>query len=234
MFIRILLAAALMFAQSWAAAQTADAPPRLTPDQARAQRAKAKDMKEQARKTYEVDVKACQGKAIAIGCMSSAKERRTETLQQADVLEREGRNAEREASRREAEAKAAKREAEAAKRQASEPAEVERYRRNEAERAAERARRQAEEPAELESRRSKVAAEKAARERKLEAQKMKDAREAEAAAERARKKAEKQQQHAERVRKIEERKREHAEKEARRKAKEAAAGPVPVRPMNAQ
>ena len=109
MFIRILLAAALMFAQSWAVAQTADAPPRLTPDQARAQRAKARDMKEQARKTYEAEVKACQGKAIAIGCMSSAKERRTETLQQADALEREGRNAERDASRREAEAKAATR-----------------------------------------------------------------------------------------------------------------------------
>ena len=107
MFIRILLAATLIFTQPWAAAQTADSPSQLTPDQARAQRAKARDMKEQARKTYEVDVKACQGKAIAIGCMSSAKERRTETLQQADVLEREGRNAEREASRREAEAKAA-------------------------------------------------------------------------------------------------------------------------------
>lgn len=234
MQIRIMLVAGLMLVPTWGAAQTADAPPQLTLDQARAQRSKARNMKAEARKTHDAEIKACQRQAIAIRCISSAKEKREETLKRAEALELEGRTVEREALRREAEAKAAKREAEAAKRQASEPAEVERYRKNEAERAAERARRQAEEPAELESRRSKVAAEKAARERKLEAQKIKDAREAEAAAERARKKAEKQQQHAERVRKIEERKREHAEKEARRKAKEAAAGPVPVQPMNAQ
>jgi hypothetical protein len=148
MFIRILLAATLMLTQPWAAAQTADSPSQLTPDQARAQRAKARDMKEQARKTYEAEAKVCQSKAIAIGCMSSAKERRTETLKQADALELEGRTAEREASRREAEAKAAKREAEASKRQAKEPADAESYRKKEAERAAERERRQAEEPAE--------------------------------------------------------------------------------------
>ena len=229
MHIRSLLVIALMLAQAWAAAQTTDAPSGLTLDQARAQRDKAKTMKVQARKTYDADVKVCQSKAIAIGCMSSAKDRRAETFKQADALELEGRTVERETLRREAEAKAAKREAEALGRQAKEQADTERYRENEARRAAEREKRQAEEPAKLESGRNKVAAEKAARERKLEERQKKDARQAAAAAERARKKAEDQQQHAERVKKIEERKRKYAEKEARREAKQAAEQVAPAK-----
>ena len=188
MQIRIMLVAGLMLVPTWGAAQTADAPPQLTLDQARAQRSKARDMKAEARKTHDAEIKACQRQAIAIRCISSAKEKREETLKRAEALELEGRTVEREALRREAEAKAAKREAEAAKRQAREPADVERYRKNEAERAAERERRQAGEPARLESSRNRVAAEKAAREKKLEKQKQKDARQAAAAADRAREK----------------------------------------------
>lgn len=229
MHIRILLVAGLMLTQTWVVAQTAGAPSQLTLDQARAQRAKAKTMKDQAKKAYEADVKACQSQAIAIGCISSAKDRRSATQKQADALELEGRTVERETLRREAEAKAAKREAEAPGRQAKDQADVERYRENEAERAAERERRQAEEPAKLESRRNKVAAEKAARERKLEERHKKDARQAAAAADRARKKAEKQVEHAERVKKIDERKRKYAEQEARRQAKEATQQGAPAK-----
>ena len=223
MQIRIMLVAGLMLVPTWGAAQTADAPPQLTLDQARAQRSKARDMKAEARKTHDAEIKACQRQAIAIRCISSAKEKREETLKRAEALELEGRTVEREALRREAEAKAAKREAEAAKRQAREPADVERYRKNEAERAAERERRQAGEPAKLESSRNRVAAEKAAREKKLEKQKQKDARQAAAAADRAREKEQKQAQQAKRVEKIDERKRKHAEQEKRREAKQAAA-----------
>jgi len=223
MHIRSLLALALMLTQAWAAAQTTDAPSGLTLDQARAQRDQAKTMKAQARKTYDTDVKACQSKAIAIGCVSSAKDRRAEIFKQADALELEGRTVERETLRREAEAKAAKREAEAPGREAKDQADAERFRENEARRATEREKRQAEEPAKLESRHDKVAAEKAARERKLEKQRKKDARQAEAAADRAREKAEKQEQQAERIKRIDERKRINAEQEKRRLAKQAAA-----------
>ncbi|MBK7025349.1 MAG: hypothetical protein IPH41_18350 [Sulfuritalea sp.] len=128
MQIRIMLVAGLMLVPTWGAAQTADAPPQLTLDQARAQRSKARDIKAEARKTHDAEIKACQRQAIAIRCISSAKEKREETLKRAEALELEGRTVEREALRREAEAKAAKREAEAAKRQAREPADVERYR----------------------------------------------------------------------------------------------------------
>jgi colicin import membrane protein len=98
MQIRIMLVAGLMLVPTWGAAQTADAPPQLTLDQARAQRSKARDMKAEARKTHDAEIKACQRQAIAIRCISSAKEKREETLKRAEALELEGRTVEREAS----------------------------------------------------------------------------------------------------------------------------------------
>jgi hypothetical protein len=227
MHIRTFLAAGLMLVQACASAQTAgapqktDAPSSLTLKEAQAQRTRAKALKAGADKAYAADRKACQKQAIAIGCMSAAKERRSELTRQADVLEREARAVELEARRREVEAKAAKREAAAPVREAKQQTDAERYRESEAKRAAERERRRAEEPEKLESRRAKVAAEQAARERKVEKQQKLDAKRAADAEDRARKKAEGERQHEERVRKIEERKQNYAEKLKRREAKQA-------------
>lgn len=234
MHIRTILAVGLMLIQAWAFAQITDASSQLTLDQARAQRAKAKDLKAQARKTFEAEKKACQDKAIAIGCMSSAKDRRAESFRQADALEREGRMVEREALRQEVDKKAAKREAEAPGRQAREQADIERYRESEAKRVAERERRQAAEVARIESRRSKLAAEQAARQKKTEERRQKDAKLAAEAPEMARKKAERERKHAERVKKIDERKRKNAEQQRRWEAKQAAQqgnppAPAPVK-----
>lgn len=222
MHIRIFLAVGLMLTQAWAVAQAPDAPSSLSLHEARAQRAKARTMKAQAKKTYDADVKVCQSKAIAIGCTSSAKDRRAETLKRADALELEGRTVERETLRREAAAKAAKREAEAPVRQARDQADAERFRDSEAKRAAERERRQAGESARLESHRRKLAADQAAHQKKLEKQQKDDIKREAAAADNVRRKAEGERQHEDRVRKIEERKRAYAEKLQRREAKQAA------------
>lgn len=228
MQIRKVLIAGLMLVHAWALAQTVEAPSPLSLDEARVQRAKGKALKDEAEARYEADKAACQGKVIAIGCMSSAKERRTAAVKEADALEREGRKAEREIHRQEVEAKAAQRAAEAPGLEARQKADVERYREKEAQRAAERERRQAEEAKKLESRRSKVAAERAAQQQKLAARSQEDAKRAEKAPENARKSAERKRQHAERVKKIDERSRQYAELLKRREAEEAAKKAAPA------
>ncbi len=222
MHIRNLLGVGLMLACACVRAQTADAPPPLSLDEARVQRATGKALKDEAETRYEADKAACQGKVIAIGCMSSAKERRTAAVKEADALERGGRKAEREIHRQEVEAKAAQRAAEAPGLEARQKADVERYREKEAQRAVERERRQAEESKNLESRRSKAAAERAAQQQKLAARSQEDAKRAEKAPANASKKAERERQHAERVKKIDERSRQYAELLKRREAEEAA------------
>jgi hypothetical protein len=221
MQIRTMLVAGLMLVHAWAVAQTADAPP-LSRDEARAQRVKGKALKDEAEARYDADKAACQSKVIAIGCMSSAKERHSAAVLQAGLMEREGRKAEREIHRLEVEAKAAKRAAEAPAEAAKQKADIERYREKEAQRAAERELSRAEEAKKLEARRSKVAAERAAQQQKLAARSQEDAKRAEKAPGNASKKAERERQHAERVKKIDERARQYADLLKRREAEAAA------------
>jgi hypothetical protein len=222
MHIRRSLALGLVFAYALVSAQTVDAPHPLSRDDAHAQRLKGKVLKGEAEARYVTEKAECQSKMIAIGCLSSAKERHAVAVKAAETMEREGHQAEREAHKREVEAKAAKNEVEAPGREAKERADVEHYRETEAHRAVERERSLGEEPAKLEIRRSKVAAERAARQKKVEEQRKEDAKLAEQAPKNAKKRAEREKQHAENVKKIDERARQYAELLKRRKAEEAA------------
>ena len=88
MHIRTLLALALMLAHACTLAQTADTSPPISLDDARAQRVTGKALKDEAQKTYEAERAACQSKAIAISCMSSAKEKRIEAVRRGETMER--------------------------------------------------------------------------------------------------------------------------------------------------
>ncbi len=226
MRIKYLLAMGLMSTQTWVSAQPTEAPSQLSLPEAHAQRARAKDLKSGAEKAYKLEINECKSKAIAIRCISSAKDRRAELVKQADALDLEARTVEREERRKRVETKAAKRETGEPARQAKQQADIERHRESEAKRAAERERRQSKEAAKIESNRSKLAAEQAARQKKLEKQQRQDAAIAAAAPENARKKAEREQKQAERVKRIDKRKQEYAEKlkrqEAKQKEKQAA------------
>lgn len=210
--------------QACAVAQTAEVKPAMSLDEARVQRAKGKALGAEAEARYAAEKAICQNKAIAIGCMSSAKDRHTEAVKAATALEREGRAVERELHRQEVEAKAAKRAAEAPAAEARQQADIERYRDKEAQRAAERERSRAEEAAKLETRRSKAAADRAAQQSRIEARRAEDAKRAAKAPENVRKRAEREKQHAEQVKKIDERARNYAEllrrREEERKIKE--------------
>ena len=222
MHIRRLLLLGLVLAQPWGPAQAAEPVPPLTLDEARIQRSKGKTMKDEAEKAFALDKAACSAKAIAIGCMSSARERRAAALQQADALERAGRNRERELRRAEIEAKAAKRAAEAPAEAARQQEDVAQFREKQAQRAAERERLKAEHASQLEARRSKAAEEREARQRRQEEIRQEDARRAAEAPANAKKRAERERAHAEKVRKIDERARQYADLLKRREAEQAA------------
>lgn len=220
--IRRLLLLGLMLAHPWVSAQTAAPVPPLTLDEARVQRSKAKTLKDEAEKTFALDKAACSAKAIAIGCMSSARERRAAALQKADALEREGRNRERELRRAELEAKAAKRAAEAPAEQARQEEDAAQFREKKAQRAAERERLKAEHATQLEARRSKAAAEREAKQRRQAELRQEDARRAAESPGNAKKRAERERAHAEKVRKIDERAKQYADLLKRREAEQAA------------
>jgi colicin import membrane protein len=222
MHLRNWLALGLIFSQTWASAQTADAPSSLSLDQARQQRVRAQALKDSAENTFAAEKAVCKSKAIAINCLSSARERRAVAVREANALESEGRKVEREARNREIEAKAAKRAAEAPALEAKERADAEGYRDREARRAVERKRKQAEEATKLETRRAEVAAKRAAQEKRLEARRVEDARRAARAPELAKRRAEREKEHAERVRKIDERKRNYADLLKKREVEAAA------------
>ena len=226
MHVRHWLALGLMLVQVWALAQTTEPLPPLSLEDARAQRVRGKALKAEAEARYEAEKAECQAPVIAVGCMSSAKDRRTATVREADTLERGGRKAEREAHQGEIEAKATKRAAEAPGREAKQQADVERHREKEAQRVAERERRQSEDAAKLEARRGKAAAERAAKQRKIEARQQEDAARAARAPEKAKKRAERERRHAERVRKIDERAQRYAETLKRRAAAQPAGTPA--------
>jgi hypothetical protein len=222
MHIRHWLALGLTITQVWSLAQAADAPPPLSLDEARAQRARGKTLKHEAESRYETERAACQARVIAINCLSAAKERRIEGVRGGEAMEREGRKAEREAHQKEVAAREAKRAAEAPANQARQQADVERHHEKESQRAAEREKNRAEEATKLESRRSKLATEKAAQEKKMEERRKEDAKRAAKAPENARKAEERKRQHAERVKKIDERARQYADRLKQREAEEAA------------
>ena len=182
------LALIFLLFHGWAPAQAAE-PPTLSVEEARAQRARGKSLKAEADARYEAEKAECQARMIAVGCMSSAKERHAAAVGEADTLQREARRAEREARQRKVDAKEAQRAAEAPGREAAQQADVERYREREAQRAAERERRQADADATLEARRGKVAAERAAKLKKIEDKQRELAQHAARAPERAAKRA---------------------------------------------
>lgn len=222
MHIRSVLVLGFLFAQSLASAQMEEVRSPLSLDEARALGARGKSLKDEAKKRYEAEKAVCQGKAIGLTCLSSAKDRYIEVLRNAEVLEREGRNAEREIHRLEKDAKAVQRAAEAPAKDAGQQADIERYREKETNRAAERERRLVDESATLERHRRKRAAEQVAQQKKIAARRAEDAKRAQAAPENARKRVDREKQHAERVRRIDERARQYAEVLKRREADESA------------
>ena len=226
MQIRKRLALVLLLFQGWALAQTTE-PPTLSADEARAQRARGKSLKAEAEARYEAEKAECQGKLIAVGCASSAKDRHVVAVREAEALERGGREAERELRRRELEEKEARRAAEAPARAAREQADAARYREKEGQRTAERERRQTEDLAKQETRRRQLAAERAAKLKKIEDKRQEEARHAARAPERAAKRAEREGRYRERAKKIDERKQRYAETLKRREADEAAKKAVP-------
>ena len=226
MQIRKRLALVLLLFQGWALAQTTE-PPTLSADEARAQRARGKSLKAEAEARYEAEKAECQGKLIAVGCASSAKDRHVVAVREAEALERGGREAERELRRRELEEKEARRAAEAPARAAREQADAARYREKEGQRTAERERRQTEDLAKQETRRRQLAAERAAKLKKIEDKRQEEARHAARAPERAAQRAERERRYRERAKKIDERKQRYAETLKRREADEAAKKAVP-------
>jgi colicin import membrane protein len=222
MQIRSFLTGVFILASPWAAAQTAEAPPALSLDEARAWQVKGKALKSAAEARYIEDKAVCQDKIVAFNCLSSAKERHSAAVKEATALEQGGRKAEREIRRLEREAKTAKRQAEAPAREAKAQVDVERHREKEALRAAERERSRTEAATSLEARRSKAAAERAAQQQRLAERRKEDAERAQKAPENARKAAERKRQHAELVKKIDERERQYAELLKRREAEAAA------------
>jgi hypothetical protein len=222
MQIRSFLAVVFMLANPWAAAQTAEAPPAPSLDEARAWQVRGKALKSEAEARYTEDKAICQSKLIAFNCLSSAKERHSAAVKEATALEQGGRKAEREIRRNEREAKTAKREAEAPAREAKEQADVERHREKESLRVAERERNRVDAANSLEARRSMAAAERAAQQQRIAERRKEDAERAQKAPENARKAAERKRQHAELVKKIDERERQYADLLKRREAEAAA------------
>lgn len=220
--IRNWLVLGFLLAQTTVSAQMANLPTALSLEEARAMRARGKALKAEAERTFKEEEAVCRSQAIAINCLSSAKERRATAVGAADALERQGRDAEREVRRQQVEARSAQRAAEASGREARQQADAEAYREQQARRAAERERDLAEESAKAERLRGKFAAEQAARQKRLEQRRKEDAQRAEQAPEIARKRAERERRHAERVKKIDERARRHAESLKNREAEEAA------------
>lgn len=222
MQIRSFLTGVFMLASPWAAAQTAETPPALSLDEARAWQVKGKALKSAAEARYAEDKVICQNKIVAFNCLSSAKERHFAAVKEAATLEQGGRKAEREIRRLEREAKTAKREAEAPAREAKEQADVERHREKEALRAIDREQNRVDAATSLEARRSKASAERAAQQERLAGRRTADAERAQKAPENAGKAAERKRQHAELVKKIDERERQYAELLKRREAEAAA------------
>lgn len=222
---RILRRAALLLGivtPAWLMAQ-APAPSAITPENAPAARARAKELRDTAQKRFAADKADCNTRVMAIGCLSAAQERRAESVREAEALQKEAARVEREARQAKVTDKEARRAAEEPADRARDQAAVTRFRESEAQRAAERERRAAEERGTLESRRAQVAAEQAAKQRKAEEHRREDAARAAGAPERARKRAERERKYAERAVKIDERKRDYARTLKRREADKAAA-----------
>ena len=227
MHIRNLLMICVTLGPSWVGAQTAVVPAALSVEDARTQRLNAKALKEETEKTYDAEKALCRDATLTIRCMSLAKERRLDTLRQANALEQAARKAERESRLKEVEAKAAIRAAETPEREARQQQDTADFRQKEAQKAAERERKLAEKETQVESRRSKAAAARLAQRNKLDERRKEDADRAKSAPEKAQKRMERQRQHAERARRIDERKQQYADQLKRREADRAAQQGLP-------
>lgn len=187
MIIRSFLAGALLFSQI-AGAQTPEAgapaaSPPLSLEEARAQRAHASTLKDEAQQRYAAEQNACYKKFLVNDCLDDAKKIYTELMIKARELDQAGRLVEREAHRREVANKEAARAVDLPQREAEQQAQAERYRAEEAGKNAERERKLADKARQAEEGRRKTAAEQAARRQKLEQRAKEDAeREAKKAA----------------------------------------------------
>ena len=158
MNIRHLLAVSLLAVQA-ACAQTpvrkpAPEVPR-TLEQADAQRARAKEMQDEAEQRYVREKAACYRKFLVNGCLEDARRRHTEALIEARQLDIPAREFQRDARRADVAAKEEKRAADLVTRTAEQEAQAETYRQTEAkkkaERDAERAAKKAREDARIET-----------------------------------------------------------------------------------
>lgn len=194
----------------------------ITAENAPAARQRAKEIRAAAQKRYESDKADCNTRMLAIGCLSSAEDRRAESVKQADALLQRANLAEREAREAKAAEKEARRAAKDRDDEIGRPVAETNYRDQEAKRATEREKRQSDERAKFENQRGKVAAERATKLRQIEERRREDAKRAAAAPENARKRAERERKHAEKVKAIEQRQRDYAEKLKYREAEKAA------------
>lgn len=167
MRIQSLLLMALLFSPVlWA--QTPAQPQSLSLEEAQAQRIHAEAMKSEAEQRYASEQAACYKKFLVNDCLEAARNRHTQSLNEARTLDKAGREVEREAHRQEVEAKEARRTAAASQRAVEQQAQAEAYRAEEAGKVAERERKLAEKAKQAEEGRKRVAAEQAARREKLD------------------------------------------------------------------
>lgn len=158
-----LLAPGVLLAQTPAASP----PPSLSLEEAHAQRERAETLKSEAQQRYEREQADCRQKFLVNDCLEAARNRYTQTLNEARTLDKAGRDVERAAHREEVEAKEAQRAAEAPQRAAEQAAQAVAYRAEEARKAAERERKLAEKEKQAAEGRKRIAAEEAERRKKL-------------------------------------------------------------------
>jgi colicin import membrane protein len=152
----------------WAQTPAYPQPQALLLEEAHTQRMHAEVIKSEAEQRYASEQAACYQKFLVNDCLEAARSRHTQSLNEARVLDKAGRDVEREAYRQEVEAKEARRAAAASQRAAEQQAQAEAYRAAEADKTAERERKLAEKTKQAEEGRKRIAAEQAARREKLD------------------------------------------------------------------
>lgn len=139
MYLRKLMTALLLISPTlWAQTPTAPVPEPSTLEEAKAQRARATQMKKAADQLYASEQEACYKKLLVNDCLEAAKKRHTQSIVEARNLDIPARHFEREAKRADVEAKEAKRAADLPAREADQQAQGQQYRSDEAIKAAER------------------------------------------------------------------------------------------------
>lgn len=160
-------------------------PPALTLDEARAERARASEIKAEAERVFKEDEAACYQRVLVNDCLETAKKKRLKTIREARAIDKVGRDAERQHERLRVEEREAARAADAPRRAAEQRIEGRQYREEVERKAAERDAKIAEKERKAEEGRRRLAAEEAERREKLEARARKDAERESKKAERA-------------------------------------------------